>query len=192
MADTGRQLLASLGGSLVAVATPFLDGEVDVSALAALCERQVSKGTAALVVCGSTGEAAALSPVEQALVVNVAVQAAAGRVPVIAGCDAPAANAAVVLAGAVRNGADALLCALPPYLHPTQGGIASHIRAVAHAADLPVVPYDVPRRVGVAIADETVARLHESGLVIAIKDAAGDLSRVTRLRALCGGNLLAG
>ncbi len=191
MADTGRQHLAGLGGSLVAVATPFLDREVDVSALADLCERQISKGTTALVVCGSTGEAAALSPMEQALVVNVAVQAAAGRVPVIAGCGAPATNAAVMLAiGAARNGADALLCAPPPYLHPTQGGIASHVRAVAHAAGLPVVLYDVPRRVGVAITDETVARLHESGLVIAIKDAAGDLSRVPRLRALCGGSLL--
>ena len=184
MADTGRHYLASLGGSLVAVATPFLDGEVDVPALAALCERQINKGTTALVVCGSTGEAAALSSMEQALVVNVAVQAAARRVPVIAGCGAPATNAAVMLAiGAARNGAEALLCAPPPYVCPTQDGIASHVRAVAHTAGLPVILYDVPRRVGVAIADETVARLHESGLVVAIKDAAGDLSRVTRLRA---------
>jgi len=116
---------------------------------------------------------------------------AANQVPVIAGCGAPATEAAAVLAiGAARNGAAALLCAAPPYSRPTQEGIISHVRAVAHAADLAVILYDVPGRVGVAIADETVARLYETGLVVGIKDAAGDLSRPVRLRALCGGELL--
>lgn len=92
--------------------------------------------------------------------------------------------------GAARSGATALLCAPPPYSRPTQDGIAAHVRAVAHAADLPVVLYDVPGRVGTAIADATVARLHEAGLVVALKDAAGDLTRPGRLRALCGPDLL--
>ncbi len=179
------------GGSAVALVTPFRDGQVDDDALAALCDRQVRGGTTALVVCGSTGEAAALSPAEQARVVAVAVEAASCRVPVIAGCNAPATEAATLLAAAAaRNGAAALLCSPPPYSRPTQEGIASHVRAVAHAADLPVVLYDVPSRVGVAVADETVARLHGSGLVVAIKDAAGDLSRPARLRSLCGGELV--
>ena len=90
----------------------------------------------------------------------------------------------------LKAGAAGLLCAAPPYTRPTQEGIAAHVRAVAHAADLPVILYDVPGRVGIAVADETVARLHESGLVAAIKDAAGDLSRPARLRVLCGGGLI--
>lgn len=176
---------------MTALVTPFHDGQVHAIALATQCERQIRRGTAALVVCGSTGEAAALSPAEQARVVAIAVETAANRVPVIAGCGAPATEAATVLAvGAARNGAAALLCAAPPYSRPTQEGIVSHVRAVAHAADRPVILYDVPGRVGVAIADETVARLYETGLVVAIKDAAGDLSRPVRLRALCGGELL--
>jgi len=179
------------GGSMTALVTPFRDGQVDTVALSTQCERQIRRGTSVLVVCGSTGEAATLSPAEQARVVALAVEAASNRVPVVAGCGAPATEAAAVLAvSAARNGAAALLCAPPPYSRPTQEGIISHVRAVAHAADLPVILYDVPGRVGVAIADETIARLFENGLVMAIKDAAGDLSRPTRLRALCGGELL--
>jgi 4-hydroxy-tetrahydrodipicolinate synthase len=161
---SGRLSLA--GGSLTALVTPFGGGRVDAAALATQCERQIRRGTAALVVCGSTGEAAALSPAEQARVIALAVEAAANQVPVIAGC------------------------AAPPYSRPTQEGIAAHVRAVAHAADLPVILYDVPGRVGVAITDDTIARLYEAGLVMAVKDAAGDLSRPVRLRALCGGELL--
>lgn len=189
-----NQLLGSLslaGGSMAALVTPFRNGQVDALALATQCERQIRRRTAALVVCGSTGEAAALSPAEQARVVALAVEAASNRVPVIAGCGAPATEAATVLAaGAARNGAAALLCAAPPYSRPTQEGIVAHVRAVAHAADLPVILYDVPGRVGVAVADDTVARLYESGLVVAIKDAGGDLSRPVRLRSRCGGELL--
>ncbi len=198
ISDLGRRAshrpsggLANIGGSVTALVTPFRDGQVDGGALASLCERQVRGGTAALVACGSTGEAGSLSAAEHARVVAVAVEAAGNRVPVIAGCGAPATEAATVLAAAAaRAGAAAVLCAPPPYARPTQEGIAAHVRAVAHAADLPVILYDVPGRVGVAVADETVARLHESGLVVAIKDAGGDLSRPTRLRALCGGGLL--
>lgn len=183
--------LSQVGGSVTALVTPFRDGRIDSNALAALCERQIRGGTAALVVCGSTGEAAALSLAEHAHVVALAVEAAANRVPVVAGCGAPATEAATVLAAsAARNGAAALLCAPPPYSRPTQEGIAAHVRAVAHAADLPVILYDIPGRVGVAVADETIVRLHESGLVMAVKDAAGDLSRPARLRALCGDELI--
>ena len=182
---------ARLSGSLVALATPFRAGQLDEAALAGMCERQVRAGSAALVVCGSTGEAPALALAEQTRTVRVAVEAAAGRVPVVAGCGAPATEAAVLLAlGAALNGASAVLCASPPYVRPTQDGIHAHVRAVGHAAGLPVMLYDVPGRVGVAVADETVARLFEDGLITAIKDAAGDLSRPVRLRALCGEGLV--
>jgi 4-hydroxy-tetrahydrodipicolinate synthase len=160
-------------------------------ALARLCERQVEHGTSAIIVCGSTGEAAALSAPEQARAIAVAVEAASSRVPVIAGCTAPATGASVVLAaGAARAGADGLLCAPPPYTRPTQAGIVAHIEAVAAASGLPVIVYDVPSRCAVAIADATVATLFERHLIVAIKDATADLSRLARLRALRATGLL--
>lgn len=127
-------------GSLVALPTPFADGRLDEPAFARLCERQIRRGTSALVVCGSTGEAPALSPAEQARIVTLAVETAADRVTVIAGCGAQATDAATELAiAAARSGADAVLCAPPPYSKPTQDGIAAHVRAVAHACDVPVM-----------------------------------------------------
>ena len=118
------------------------------------------------------------------------VEAAANRVPVIAGCTAPSTTATIALGvEATTAGADALLCAVPPYVKPTQDGIFAHIRAVAHATDRPIVLYDVPSRSGVAIADETVARLFEAQYVVGFKDATADLSRPPRLRALCGDGL---
>lgn len=179
------------GGSWVALVTPFRDGAVDEAALAQLVAWQVQRDTAALVMCGSTGEAATLTQSEAARVIRIAVEAAAGRVPVIAGCTATATGHVVALAtDAVRAGADALLCAPPPYVKPTQEGIVAHVRAVAHAANRPVVLYDVPGRVGVALADTTIARLFEAQLIVALKDATADLSRPPRLRALCGDGLL--
>ena len=98
-----------------------------------------------------------------------------------------ATSAAVALGiEAASAGADALLCAVPPYVKPTQEGIIAHIRAIAHATDLPVVLYDVPSRSGVAITDDTVARLHDAELIVGLKDATADVSRPTRLRARCG------
>lgn len=183
--------LAGLRGSMTALVTPFRGGRVDEPRLSALCELQVRAGTAALFVCGSTGEAAALSPAEHARVLALAVEATMGRIPVFAGCGAPATEPAVALAaGAARARAAGLLCAPPPYSRPTQDGIAAHIRAVALAAERPVILYDVPARTGVAISDDTVARLYEAGLILGLKDATADLARPPRLRALCGDGLL--
>ncbi len=175
---------------MVALATPFRDGQIDHAAIAALCERQVNRGAAAIVVCGSTGEAPALSAGEQGGLISAAVEAAAGRVDIVAGCGAPATDAAAALArAAARNGAAALLCAPPPYVKPLQDGIIAHVTAIARAAELPVILYDVPGRVGVAVKDETVAALFDRGVIAAIKDATGDLARPPRLRALCGDGL---
>ena len=186
-----RNSIAGVGGSLTALATPFRNTRVDWNALSRLSERQIDHGTAALIVCGSTGEAASLILSEYASAVNVVVEAAAGRVPVIAGCTALATSAAIALGiEAASAGADALLCAAPPYVKPTQEGIFAHIRAIAHATDLPVVLYDVPSRSGVAISDETVARLHDAQLIVGLKDATADLSRPTRLCARCGAGFM--
>jgi 4-hydroxy-tetrahydrodipicolinate synthase len=182
-----RNPVFGVGGSLTALATPFRDTHVDWVALSRLSERQINRGTAALIVCGSTGETAALILPEYARAVRTVAEAASGRVPVIAGCTALATSAAVALGiEAASSGADALLCAVPPYVKPTQEGIIAHIRAIAHATDLPVVLYDVPSRSGVAIADDTVARLHDAELIVGLKDATADLPRPTRLRARCG------
>jgi 4-hydroxy-tetrahydrodipicolinate synthase len=179
--------LAAAGGSLTALVTPFRDNRVDWHALSHLAERQVDRGTTGLVVCGSTGEAAGLMLAEYVRAVRVVADAAAGRVPVIAGCTTLATAAAIALGiEAASAGADALLCAVPPYVRPTQEGIFAHVRAIAHATDLPVVLYDVPSRSGVAITDDTVARLYDAELIIGLKDATADVSRPTRLRARCG------
>lgn len=179
--------LTGVGGSLTALATPFRQTRVDWDALSRLSERQIVRGTAALIACGSTGEAAGLTQPEYSRVVHAVVEAAAGRVPVIAGCTASSTSAAVALGiEAATAGADALLCAAPPYVKPTQDGIFTHIRAISHATDLPVVLYDVPSRASVAIADDTVARLYEAQYIVGLKDATADLSRPTRLRARCG------
>jgi 4-hydroxy-tetrahydrodipicolinate synthase len=182
-----RNTISGVGGSLTALVTPFLDTHVDWTALSRLSERQIDRGTAALIVCGSTGEAASLILSEYARAVHTVTDTAAGRVPVIAGCTAMATTAAVALGTeAASAGADALLCAVPPYVKPTQEGIIAHIRAIAHATDLPVVLYDVPSRSGVAITDDTVVRLHDAELIVGLKDATADVSRPTRLRARCG------
>jgi 4-hydroxy-tetrahydrodipicolinate synthase len=181
------QTLTDLGGSLTALATPFRQTRVDWDALSRLSERQIARGTAALIVCGSTGEAAALTQPEYARAVHTVVEAAAGRVPVIAGCTAPSTSAAITLGvEAATAGAGALLCAVPPYVKPAQEGIFAHIRAIAHATDLPIVLYDVPSRAGVAIADDTVARLFDAQYIVGLKDATADLSRPPRLGARCG------
>lgn len=183
--------VAALGGSLTALVTPFRDSCVDWKALCHLAERQIERGTSALVVCGSTGEAASLILSEYSRAVRTVTEVSAGRAPVIVGCTALATAAAVAMGSeAAAAGADALLCAVPPYVKPTQCGIIAHIRAIAHATDLPIVLYDVPSRSGTAISDDTVARLNDAELIVGLKDATADLSRPARLRARCGSDFL--
>jgi 4-hydroxy-tetrahydrodipicolinate synthase len=186
-----RNSIFGVGGSLTALPTAFRDGMVDHDALLRLCHRQIAAGTAALIACGSTGEAACLTRAEYADTVGTVVKAADGAVPVVPGCSATSTTTTIELAEkAASTGADALLCAVPPYVKPTQSGIIAHIRAIAHATELPVALYDVPGRSGVAIADETVRWLHEQQLIVGIKDATADLSRPPRLRRLCGDSFL--
>jgi 4-hydroxy-tetrahydrodipicolinate synthase len=188
---TMHNTISGVGGSLTALVTPFHDTQVDWTALSRLSERQIDRGTAALIVCGSTGEAAALILSEYVRAVHTVTDTAAGRVPVIAGCTAMATVAAVALGvEAASAGADALFCAVPPYVKPTQEGVVAHIRAIAHATDLPVVLYDVPSRSGVVITDDTVARLHDAELIVGLKDATADVTRPTRLCARCGNTFM--
>lgn len=172
-------------GSGVALVTPFDEGGVNAGALAALVAFQLEAGTAALIVCGSTGEAATMSPAEQRQAVEVVVAEAAGQVPVVAGCGGSDTAAVAHLARSAREaGADAVLLSAPPYNKPPQRGLIAHFRAVLDAAGLPGILYNVPGRTAVGIAPETVAELAEDERVVGIKEACGDLSQIATLAHL--------
>lgn len=173
-------------GSLVALVTPMHpDGSVDHGALVALVERQVVAGTAAIVSVGTTGESATLSVAEHTEVVRRTVDAAAGRVPVIAGTGANSTDEAIHLTEAARRaGADAALLVTPYYNKPPQEGLYRHFRAVAEAVDIPQILYNVPGRTGCDLLPATVARLAAVPGIVGIKEALGDLDRVRELVAL--------
>lgn len=183
----------SLRGLVPALVTPFVvddPSRIDERALARLVQRAHRRGAAGVVVCGSTGEAPALSAAEHARAIACAVEAAQGGLPVIAGVGAPCTEAAVALSiAAERCGATMLLVSAPPYSKPGQAGLRAHVRAVASATGLAVMLYDVPSRAGVAFADDTIARLRDDGAIHAIKDASSDLARPPRLARLCGADL---
>lgn len=173
-------------GSLVALVTPMHDdGRVDHDALAALVERQVAAGTAAIVSVGTTGESATLTVPEHTEVVRRTVEVAAGRVPVVAGTGANSTAEAIHLtAAAAEAGADAALLVTPYYNKPPQEGLYRHFRAVAEAVDLPQILYNVPGRTAVDLLPSTVARLAEVPGIVGLKEALGDLDRVRDLVAL--------
>jgi 4-hydroxy-tetrahydrodipicolinate synthase len=180
--------VSRLGGYAPALPTPFDPSDkVDLGALSYLCDRQIRSGANALVVCGTTGEAPTLTRPEQAEAVRAAVNAARGRVPVIAGAGSNSTSHAIELArDAEQAGADALLCVVPYYNKPTQAGLLAHFRAVAGAAGLPIILYDVPARTACGLADETIVRLAQSPQFIGLKDATGDVTRPLRLRPALG------
>jgi 4-hydroxy-tetrahydrodipicolinate synthase len=184
---TGRHV-SRLSGYAPALPTPFdQSGNLDGAAFEWLCERQIREGATALVVCGTTGEAPTLSRAEHDAIVRMAVGVAQGRVPVIAGAGSNATSHAIELArDAEAAGADALLSVVPYYNKPMQAGIYAHFRAIADAAGLPIILYDVPSRTVCGLADDTLARLAECPKFIGLKDATGDLARPVRLRARLG------
>lgn len=177
-------------GSGVALVTPFDDAGVNEDALRALVRFHVEEGTDALIVCGSTGEAAAMTPEEQARAVEVVAEEVGGRIPVAAGCGGSDTAAVSRLAeGARQAGADALLLSAPPYNKPPQRGIVAHFRAVMDAGGLPAILYNVPGRTAVGIAPETIAQLAEDERVIGVKEACGDLSQIADLAAALDGRI---
>ena len=174
-------------GSITALVTPFREGSLDEAAFVALVERQIEAGTHGLVPVGTTGESATLSPDEHRRAVELCVQTARGRVPVIAGAGANDTAEAIELVRFAKTvGADAALVVTPYYNRPSQEGLYRHFAAINAAVQMPVVLYDVPSRTGVTFAVETVARLAELPNVIGIKDATGDLAKASQLRLACG------
>lgn len=172
-------------GAIVATVTPFRNGRLDEAALKRLVEFQIRNGTDGIVPCGTTGESATLSYEEHERVIDVVVAAVGGRVPVIAGTGSNNTREAIMLTKyAKKAGADAALVITPYYNKPTQEGLFRHFRAVAEAADIPVVMYNVPGRTGVNMAPETVARLAEVKNIVGLKEASGNLEQASAILRL--------
>lgn len=176
-------------GSIPALITPFRNGIVDEQAFQALVARQIAEGTHGLVPCGTTGESVTLTTKEHVRVVEMCVEAAARKVPVIAGAGSNNTAHAIELAEhAKRAGADAVLVVAPYYNKPSQEGMFAHFKAINDAVDIPIYLYNVPGRTVVDILPETVGRLAQLKNVVGIKDASSDLGRIAKHRALAGEN----
>ncbi len=177
-------------GSIPALVTPFAAGRVDHAAFRDLVEWQIDEGTNGLVPCGTTGEAATLSIDEQRDLIRRTVEVARGRVPVIAGCGSNDTAHAVALTKIAREaGADAALHVPPYYNRPNQDGIYLHLATVADQ-DIPVILYNVPARTITDISVETMGRLSHLPNVIGVKDATGNLARVSAQRIACGAEFI--
>jgi len=174
-------------GSIPALVTPFSGNCVDEDSLSAFVEWQVDQGSNALVPCGTTGEVATLSAAEHRRVIEIAVRVSNKKVPVIAGCGTYSTAASIERAKVAKEvGADAQLVVVPYYNKPSQVGLAAHFRAIAEASDLPIVVYNVPSRTVADISVETLAEIAKLPTIVAIKDATGNLGRVSAQRLACG------
>lgn len=169
-------------GSIPALVTPFRDGAFDEPAFRKLVDWQIESGSSALVPCGTTGENSTLSNAEHHRVIEVCVEQAAGRVPVIAGCGSnDTRNALLHMNFSKKCGAQAALVVAPYYNRPSQEGLLAHFGHLAEQSDLPILLYNVPGRTVTDLQPETVCELakRHPGRFVGIKDASGDLSRVT-------------
>ncbi len=174
-------------GSLVALITPFRNGAVDEKAFRSLVEWHIAEGTHGLVPCGTTGESPTLSHDEHKRVVEICVETAAGRVPVIAGTGSNSTAEAIELTRhAKKAGADGALIVTPYYNKPTQAGLYAHYKAIAEAVDLPIIVYNIPPRCVIDISVETMARIAKLPNVVGVKEATGDVTRFTKHRNAIG------
>ncbi|KPL67909.1 dihydrodipicolinate synthase [Erythrobacter sp. SG61-1L] len=178
-------------GSIPALVTPFRDGSFDEEGFRRLVDWQIENGSSGLVPCGTTGEASTLSNAEHHRVIEVCVEQAAGRVPVIAGCGSnDTKNALLHMNFSKKCGAKAGLCVAPYYNRPSQAGLIAHYSYLAENSDLPIILYNVPGRTVTDLKPETVCELvnRYPERMVGIKDASGDLSRVTDHRMGIKGN----
>lgn len=166
-------------GSIVALVTPLLDGKIDLARLRALVEFHITAGTYALVAAGTTGESGTLSYDEKCLVIKTVVDAAAERIPVIAGTASNSTQDCIKLTQfAMSCGAHAALIMTPAYIKPTQEGLYQHYKAIAEAVHLPIILYNVPSRTACDLLPETVVRLSAISNIVGIKEATGQLKRL--------------
>lgn len=170
-------------GSIVAIVTPmFEDGSLDKDSLRKLLDWHVAEGTDGIVIVGTTGESATVSPEEHCELIKLTVEHIAGRIPVIAGSGGNSTAEAIALTRHAKDvGADATLQVVPYYNRPTQEGMYRHFKAIAEAVDIPVILYNVPGRTVADMANETVVRLSGVDNIVGIKDATGNIGRGTEL-----------
>lgn len=175
-------------GSLVALITPMqADGSLDAKAFSDFVEWQIAEGTQGIIPCGTTGESPTLSHAEHHEVVDLAIKASNGRIPVIAGTGSNSTAEAVDLTRhAKAAGADAALVVTPYYNKPTQEGLYLHFMAIADAVDLPIIIYNIPPRSVIDMTVETMARLAKHPNIVGVKDATANLTRPLHTRAACG------
>ncbi len=175
-------------GSMVAMVTPFRKGRIDEKAFVSLVNWQIGQGTNAIIPCGTTGESATLEYDEHYRVIELAVKAAKGRVPVIAGTGANSTDETIMMTKkAVSLKADGALLVAPYYNKPTQNGVYLHYKAVAEAVKgFPLILYNVPGRTALNILPDTVARLAEIKNIVGIKEATGDMKQASEIIRLCG------
>jgi len=175
-------------GSLVALITPMrADGSIDEKAYAEFVDWQIKEGTHGVVPVGTTGESPTLSHKEHRRVVEIAIEVAKGRVPVIAGAGSNSTEEAIALARHAKEaGADAALVVTPYYNKPTQEGMFLHFSAIADAVDLPIIIYNIPPRSVVDMSVETMGRLAKHRNIIGVKDATANLARPLHTRRACG------
>jgi len=174
-------------GSIPALVTPFRDGRVAEDTFADFVEWQISEGSNGLVPCGTTGESATMSAAEQRRVIELTVEIAKGRVPVIAGCGSNnVAHAIEYLHAAKDVRADAALVVMGYYNRPSQAGMIAAFKALSDASALPIIVYNIPGRAVVDISVETMAEIASLPNIVGVKDATGNLARVTAQRLACG------
>ncbi len=174
-------------GVMTALITPFADGKVDEKRYQDFTQWQIAEGVHGVVPCGTTGESATLSHDEHERVIELCLDVAKGKVPVIAGCGSNCTEEAIGLTQfAEKAGADAALHVAPYYNKPTQEGLYQHFKAIHDATGLPIILYNVPGRTVVNLGVETIARLAALPRIIGIKDATGDITRPVKTRAACG------
>ncbi len=175
-------------GSIVALVTPFRGGKVDESTLRKLVDMHVARGTDGIVPCGTTGESPTLSHDEHKRVVEIVIEAAAGRLHVIAGTGSNATSEAIDLtAHAKKAGATGALVVNPYYNKPTQEGLYRHFRAVADAVDIPIIVYNIAGRTAVNIETDTLVRIvKDCANIVGVKEASGSLDQMTQVILACG------
>ena len=180
-------------GAMVALVTPFQEGEIDYQTLDELIDFQLEGGIDGIVPVGTTGECPTLSPEEHKQVIERVVQAVGGQVPVIAGAGSNSTAEAIEYTEFSKKvGADATLQVGPYYNKPTQEGFYQHFKAIAEEVDLPVVLYNIPGRCGAGMTPETVARLAELENIVAIKEATGSLDQASEIATRCDITIISG
>lgn len=198
--DARRMFMGSKGlegkkrmfrGIYTALITPFKNGKLDERAFQDFVDWQIREGVHGLVPCGTTGESPTLSYEEHKRVIDLCVEAAKGRVPVLAGTGANSTDEAIMLTThAKKAGATGALVVAPYYNKPTPEGQYQHFKAIHDAVDIPIVLYNVPSRTGINISDDVITRLAKLKNIVGVKDATGDLARPWTLRAKSGASFI--